>query len=337
MRVIDRTSPGPRGFTLVELLVVITIIGILIALLLPAVQAAREAARRLQCQNHLKQLGLAMLSHEEAHGFFPTGGWGWGWTGDPDRGTGREQPGGWTYPILPFLEQQALHDLGADGKPDEITDVQRDGALERDQTPLTMFICPSRRRPIVYPRPRNMLYANGRNVDRAASLDYAANAGDCSPRFYWGPSDLGAASSYDWNTSGVQDCTGIALPHSEIGIAEIKDGTTNTYMLGEKYLSPDHYLDGWDNTDDFGVYEGFAHDMNRYCDYYDTANGIGRTPRQDQTGQLLFNHFGSPHSGACNFVLCDGSVRPISYSIDPLTHSRLGNRKDGAAIDASKL
>src|SRR5690349_21627560 len=100
------------GFTLVELLVVIAIIGVLVALLLPAVQAAREAARRTQCANHLEQLSLGALLHEDTHQHLPTGGWNWYWSGDPDRGFDRRQPGGWSYTVLPFIEQKALHDLG---------------------------------------------------------------------------------------------------------------------------------------------------------------------------------------------------------------------------------
>ncbi len=126
------------GFTLVELLAVIAIIGILIALLLPAVQAAREAARQLQCKNNLKQLALACLNHEHAHNFLPAGGWSYGWAGDPDRGVDKRQPGGWQYNILPHVEQQALHDLGLNNN--------QTGRTQAAVTPVGAFICPTRRR-----------------------------------------------------------------------------------------------------------------------------------------------------------------------------------------------
>ncbi len=130
------------AFTLVELLVVITIIGILIALLLPAVQAAREAARQTQCRNNLKQLALGCLNHEQANGFLPGNGWGTYWEGDPDRGFSVHQPGGWLYNILPYIEQQTLHDLGAgldaNGKTAQF--------MLREATVLTVLDCPTRRK-----------------------------------------------------------------------------------------------------------------------------------------------------------------------------------------------
>jgi prepilin-type N-terminal cleavage/methylation domain-containing protein len=139
------------GFTLVELLVVIAIIGILVAMLLPAVQAAREAARRSQCKNHLKQWALGCLQHHDTFGTFPSSGWAWQLTGDPDLGFGREQPGSWMYHVLPFVEEDDLHKAGADGDPIQITPQQRAGAAVREQTPVPILYCPTRRAARGYP------------------------------------------------------------------------------------------------------------------------------------------------------------------------------------------
>jgi len=170
-----------HGFTLVELLVVIAIIGILIALLLPAVQAAREAARRAQCKNHLKQIGIGFLNHENAHGHYPTGGWGSRWVGDPDRGMGKAQPGGWVFNILPFLEQETVHEFAADGEPDTITATQRAGARQMLETPLAFMNCPSRRSALAYPLlpyDSQSSYFNSEWPQTAARNDYLANRAD---------------------------------------------------------------------------------------------------------------------------------------------------------------
>ena len=135
-------TAGRGAFTLVELLVVITIIGILIALLLPAVQSAREAARQSQCRNNLKQLALACLNHESSLGYLPSNGWGTFWEGDPDRGFGKTQPGGWLYNILPFLEQRAIHDLGAG----QDFNTKMTTFTLRESTPLSVVDCPTRRK-----------------------------------------------------------------------------------------------------------------------------------------------------------------------------------------------
>jgi hypothetical protein len=102
----------PTGTTLVEILVAISIIGVLMALMLPAVQAAREAARKVSCKNNLRQIGMVLQSHHAAYNRFPSNGWGFRWMGDPAGGPNAEQPGGWIYSLLPYLEQESLHRLG---------------------------------------------------------------------------------------------------------------------------------------------------------------------------------------------------------------------------------
>ena len=129
----------------------ITIIGVLVALLLPAIQAAREAARRVQCVNNLKQIALAALSHERSQGYYPSGGWALNWVGDPLRGFGRNQPGGWIYSLLPYMEQESLWRLPDDGDVANITAQQKQNAAMMIQTPLAMMNCPSRRPSRAYP------------------------------------------------------------------------------------------------------------------------------------------------------------------------------------------
>src|SRR5207253_7306065 len=101
---------APTGFTLIELLVVIAIIAILIALLVPAVQKVRATAARTQCQNNLRQIGIALHMNHNTQKVFPSGGWGWNWIGCPGQGTGKDQPGGWLYNILPYVDQGSLRD-----------------------------------------------------------------------------------------------------------------------------------------------------------------------------------------------------------------------------------
>ena len=332
-----RIVPARGAFTLIELLVVIAIIGILIALLLPAVQAARESARQLTCAANLKQLGLAAITHEETHGHFPTGGWGWGWTGDPDRGFRKDQPGGWTFNILPFIEQQALWELAADGDRDRHTKQQLDGANRVTHIPLTFFTCPTRRPCMVYPKPVDgTLVAynatnNSSDDNVAARTDYAANFGSQSQNRHGrgpAPPPTNAENYTGWIDSDFHN--GISYQRSEVKMADITDGASNTFLFGEKYLNPDHYDTGRDGADNESIYSGFNNDQFR------SASSAHR-PRPDQPGLAGNQHwFGSAHLSGLYFVFCDGRVRMINYSIDPTTYSRLGNRHDGRPIDPGK-
>lgn len=237
-----------QAFTLVEVLVVIAIIGVLIGLLLPAVEMARESARRNSCANNLKQVGLAVKLHIDAQGgIFPTGGWGDTWMGDPDKGFGTRQPGGWIYNLLPYLEQQNLRDLGKGMKEPE-----KSAALVKVmQTPLEVFNCPSRRLPRLYPYngPATLQNLQGVSLpESVAKTDYAINS----------------LISYE---------------KSEVILAEIqlKDGLSNTLLAGEKSLDANEYTTGSAAGDELCMYMGDSTDLRRTASGSPTADTHGGT------------------------------------------------------------
>jgi prepilin-type processing-associated H-X9-DG protein len=363
-----RSSRSVRGFTLVELLVLIAIIGILIALLLPAVQAAREAARRAQCVNNLKQLALGCLNHESAVRAFPTTGWPQGWAdnclfmGHPDAGTGLTQPGSWLFNILPYIEQMPLYRLqqGLTGA------TLQAAACNTAQTPLNCAYCPNRRPAQLYPAPmwRPTIWVWDISATTAsatatsamtstAQSDYAGNAsgfgngyGPMMIAFEDNCAVLGSAAADAGLTAAMvngirAEATsylpsegGIFIPYITVAMAQVTDGSSNTYLIGEKYMDTNkYYSDRYNVCGSSCVYCGYFMHTVRCVGYLGPEPYC--QPRQDTAGYDNYETFGSAHAGMCNMAFCDGSVHQISYGIAPLIHYQLGNRADGQPIDAS--
>jgi prepilin-type N-terminal cleavage/methylation domain-containing protein/prepilin-type processing-associated H-X9-DG protein len=358
-------SATRRGFTLVELLVVIAIIGILIALLLPAIQAAREAARQAECKNHLKQIGVAMNSHVSAQGHFPTDGWGWWWIGDPERGAGRSQPGGWIFNVLPYAEYQQIYKMqnGLNGA------ARQKAAQLMCQTPLPLFNCPTRRPAVVFPvtwgwngeppKCKNTLTMPlPKQVSRS---DYAGNGGSVysDPAGTYDPLKTGTyrgtscSGSYrgpaSWSEAsclGVvpKYSNGVVFAYSTVRPQDITDGTSNTLLGGEKSLSPDYYYTGNSSADNETMFMGDNADIIRFTSFFGpndtTYTGLGANqnrPRRDRAGVDDWWLFGSAHANGCNMLFCDGAVETISYDVDPWVWNYLGGRNDKKTISRASF
>jgi len=328
------------GTTLVELLVVVAIIGLLTALLLPAVQAVRESGRRTSCHANLRQLALAALTHEQARGFLPSGGWGAEWTGDPDRGFDVRQPGGWAFNLLPALEQVTLRDLGAglgDGQ------AKADQAVIRLTTPLPVFVCPTRRPAALWPllvsKPLSVTAVPETVKRRPAAVargDYAASMGSgISPNTYRGGGSFSPAfladlmTDADWESGFGRPPDGVIFRRSRVRLREIVDGTTATYLFGEKYLDPAMLATGTSDDDDQSLYSGHDRDTLRTGVVPPYQDRAGFDPKVVHGGFPPPIVFGSGHPGSCGMAMVDGSVRSVSYAIDAAVHRATASRNDG--------
>ena len=320
------------GFTLVELLVVIAILGVLMSLLLPAVNSVRESMRRTQCKNNLKQLGDAAQQHLAVQGHFPSSGWGYMWTGDPDHGFGAHQPGGWLYNSLPYLGLDMIHDKGKGASASDKFNIY---LPEAKSVGIPLLICPTRRKPIAYPSVENC--GNAAPTGTLNKTDYAANGGS---RLYlgggpgYGDNCFATYPTCNWSNPDQSGFNGISGERSQVQASHVVDGLSNVFYAGEKYLDPLIYYTGSDGADNDTCLEGNDWDVNRWV----TA---GFPPMRDTPGvNDCSQGFGSAHPAGLHFVFCDGAVKLVSFQIDFATYQTLGTRNalgNGATLDESKF
>lgn len=297
------------GFTLTELLVVMAIIGILIALLLPAVQAARESARAMSCKNNLKQLSLAMHNY---HGTYAVFSFGWS-----DRGQG------WSAAILPQIEQQAIFDTleWAEGNNWEDVGTPNQRACE---TVISVFRCPS-----------------------MAVTEHKAATGIAQrvPASYRGVASSTATSDDEStciNGRSMEDLDleGIFFGCSKVTFGFLTDGSTNTFMFGESYfdevfLQDNNEMDFWYiGSPQIDPWNCAGTNIATEFSEFVGSTGVPYNARKIATtsGYIKELSFASKHPGGSHFAMADGSIRFVNYSIHYPTYQALGSRNGGEII-----
>jgi prepilin-type N-terminal cleavage/methylation domain-containing protein len=303
-----------RGFTLVELLVVIGIIGVLVALLLPAIQAARESARGVRCRNNLKQVGLAAIGFHDTHKRYAT-----------ETDVAQDQPS-WVTSLLPFLEEGALFNEWASvsgyrqiggAPPPALRTLEQIVA-----TPIPVLYCPTRRPAQAFPiYDRSPLPPPGPSTRLGGRTDYAINGG--SAEF---------ENSLVLKWPGIWERTGPYSPGAgddenakkrkprEVRSKDVKDGLSKTYLIGEKAATFDNYENGLDPGDYSSTFT---------CPRGNCVRFSKRVPAHDVRAAdncWSCHSFGSAHAEHWNAAFCDGSVHSLSFDMSFQAHQALGSR-----------
>lgn len=286
------TRPVLHGFTIIELLVSIAVMAALIALLLPAVQQAREAARRAQCRNNLKQIGLALHNYESTHGVFPIS-YGAGLYNDTNRGAS------WMPRVLPYLDQVPLYSKVQWGEP--LTQPDNDAVAK---TVVAVFLCPSD----VH---GNGVMPNRRNTSKPRAVtNYKACLGS---NWEWGPfsPSVSSAGRNANQTNGLELCNGFLcrggdLPPGTTRMADITDGTSATFAAGEA-------VPGW-------TWHTWWYGVNASTATCAVPLNHWRKPETSLADWFENYSFASRHVGGGHFLMVDGSVRFVSENVSQSTY-----------------